>query len=111
LSSCIILNFFNFQVGTYSALNSQGALVEAKTSPETQKELAALIQIPVVAGTVNRGSNLIGAGLFVNDWIAFTGLETTSTELSVIEAVFKLDDRETSSIRTDMRDSLIDNIM
>lgn len=31
---------------------------------------------------------MIGAGLVVNDWCAFTGLETTATEISVIEATF-----------------------
>lgn len=35
-------------------MNSQGALVEAKTSPQIQREVASLIQVPVVAGTINR---------------------------------------------------------
>ncbi|CAK65132.1 unnamed protein product (macronuclear) [Paramecium tetraurelia] len=97
-------------VGTYCCFNNQGGLVHPLTTVEELDELANLLQIPLCAGTVNRGSDIIASGLVVNDIAAFCGLDTTSTEITVIEKIFKLQDKNKQNMEVQIRQDMMQEL-
>ncbi|ELP91918.1 translation initiation factor, putative [Entamoeba invadens IP1] len=77
-------------VGTYAVVTNKGAMLAPSATAQEQEELGTILQVPLVSGTVNRGSDMLGSGMVVNDWAGFVGVSTTATELSVIEGIYKL---------------------
>eukprot|EP00108_Taenia_solium_P003965 TsM_000609600 transcript=TsM_000609600 gene=TsM_000609600 len=97
-------------VGTYSCLTNHGGLVHPQTSVEELDQLSSLLQLPLAAGSVNRGSPLIGSGLVANDWVAFCGLDTTSTELSLIESVLQLTESSGGDASRPLREAILESL-
>ena len=102
----------NPMVGTYCVLTNNGGLLHPSVSVAQMEELHKFTGIPLCTGTVNRGSDVIGAGLIANDKVAFCGMNTTATELSVIDAIFGLISQDNQIFENESeRHSLFDQLV
>lgn len=81
-------------IGSYCHLTNQGGLVHPQISITEMEKLSQLTNLPLCAGTVNRGSDLIGAGVVANDENAFCGNNCTTNEVTLIDAIFKIGAKE-----------------
>jgi translation initiation factor 6 len=104
----------NALVGSYWVFNNKGGIVHPLVKVAELDELSSLLQVDLWTGTVNRGSDVIGGGLVANDYNAFVGMDTTTTEVNVIDSILKLEydngsdgDEEGKEVKGALLDALI----
>ncbi|HID73886.1 MAG TPA: translation initiation factor IF-6 [Thermoplasmata archaeon] len=72
-------------VGSAAAVNSKGVLCHPKVDASETALLEEVFGVPVMLGTANFGSPMLGSAMVVNDTGAATGSLTTGVELNRIE--------------------------
>jgi len=98
----------NGLVGAYSVMSNTSMLVGSKTSPEEIDELKDLLGLNIISGTVNRGSDVIGSGVVLNDFACFVGAKTMGTEIVIADSLFKINPR--AELGEDERRAWIDSL-
>ena len=68
-----------------AVVTNKGLLCHPKTSEEEIRFLEKVFKVPVMIGTINHGSPVIGSGLVANTKGAIIGDLTTGIEMGRIE--------------------------
>ncbi|KAF1743600.1 hypothetical protein MXB_336 [Myxobolus squamalis] len=99
-------------VGTYCNFNNFAGIVHPNTSVEELEELSGILQVPLTASTVNRGSVRLGSGVVMNDWSLFCGATTSATEFSVLSSLISLhnDDDPAANLKI-LKQPIIDSLI
>ena len=88
-------------VGTYAVFNNRGGVISSKAQFEEISTISHKLGIDLVSSTINGGSDLVNAGIAVNDRCMFYGSDTTAMETSTLTRVFKLDDLTLNEVDID----------
>lgn len=99
-------------VGSYCVFSNRGGVVCSRVTVEQLEELAGQLCVELTAATVNRGQQVLGSGICVNDWSLFCGWDTTALEIANLQRIFKIEDTTTNaSDVVNIDESLIDMIL
>lgn len=98
-------------VGSYSVFTNRGGVVTPEITREQLEELSGQLGVSLEPATVNQGSNLVSAGVCVNDSALLCGWDSTALEVANLTRIFKIDDNASSSMDVmDVDDGLLDLI-
>lgn len=98
-------------VGSYSVFTNRGGVVTPDITREQLEELSGQLGVTLEAATVNQGSNLVSAGVCVNDSALICGWDSTALEVANLTRIFKIDDNAGNAMGDmDVDDGLLDLI-
>lgn len=97
-------------VGSYCKLTNLGGLVHPAVSVSELEQLSEKCQLALCAGTVNRGNATIGSGVLANEDTAFCGQVSTTNEVSLIDAIFKISSKVHATFAMEGQNQLIDTL-
>lgn len=98
-------------VGSYLTVNNNGGLTHPLTTTAELDEISNLFMIPIAAGTLNRGSDIISGGCLVNDKDGFVGIESTAAEINIFNQIFKLSSNSSSDLSAKLMETKMESLL